>query len=95
VLTGLPVAGFTGSLAERFEDADDPGRGLVRTKTGTLTGVSGLAGTVTDRTGAPMVFALLADDIALLDTLDARAALDDIAGALASCRCGTAGTVAP
>ncbi|WP_243056226.1 D-alanyl-D-alanine carboxypeptidase/D-alanyl-D-alanine-endopeptidase [Nocardioides sp. SR21] len=95
VLTGLPVAGFTGSLSERFEDSDDPGRGLVRAKTGTLTGVSGLAGTVIDRTGAPMVFALLADRIALLDTLDARDALDDITAALADCRCGAAGTVAP
>lgn len=95
VLTGLPVAAFTGSLGDRFEDQDDPGRGLVRAKTGTLTGVSGLAGTVTDRSGSPMVFALLADRIALLDTLDARDALDGIAGALADCRCGAAGTVAP
>lgn len=88
VLTGLPVAGFNGSLSERFtETSDKEGRGSVRAKTGTLTGVSGLAGTVTDRTGTPMVFAVLADDIALLDTLDARAALDDIASALAACRC--------
>lgn len=95
VLTGLPVAAFTGSLSYRFEDTDDPGRGLVRAKTGTLTGVSGLAGTVTDRNGAPMVFALLADKVALLDTLDARDALDGITSALADCRCGAAGTVAP
>ena len=88
VLTGLPVAGFIGSLSERFtQDVDKAGRGSVRAKTGTLTGVSGLAGTVTDRTGTPMLFAVLADDIALLDTLDARAALDGIASALAACRC--------
>ena len=95
VLTGLPVAAFTGSLSDRFEGDDDPGRGLVRAKTGTLSGVSGLAGTVTDRTGSPMVFALMADRVALIDTLDARDALDGIAGALAGCRCGAAGTVAP
>jgi D-alanyl-D-alanine carboxypeptidase/D-alanyl-D-alanine-endopeptidase (penicillin-binding protein 4) len=94
VLTGLPVAGFTGSLEFRF-DAEDAGRGLVRAKTGTLSGVSGLAGTVVDRSGTPMVFALLADRIALVDTLDARAALDDVTSALAACRCGAAGTVAP
>lgn len=93
VVTGLPVAGFTGSLAERF--VDDSGRGFVRAKTGTLSGVSGLAGTVTDRAGVPLVFAVLADDIALVDTLDARAALDDLTSALADCRCGAAGTVAP
>jgi D-alanyl-D-alanine carboxypeptidase/D-alanyl-D-alanine-endopeptidase (penicillin-binding protein 4) len=95
VVTGLPVAGFTGSLTERFVDADDAGRGLVRAKTGTLSGVSGLAGTVLDRTGTPMVFAVLADRIALEDTLDARAALDDLTSALAACRCTAAGTVAP
>ncbi|GAB3195365.1 hypothetical protein GCM10027062_02100 [Nocardioides hungaricus] len=93
VVTGLPVAGFTGSLAERF--AGDTGRGFVRAKTGTLSGISGLAGILTDRTGSPMAFAVLADDIALVDTLDARAALDDLASALAACRCGAAGTVAP
>lgn len=94
-ITGLPVAGFTGTLTERFVDADDAGRGRARAKTGTLTGVSGLAGTVIDRTGTPMVFAFLADRIAPVDVLDARAALDDLASALAACRCGAAGTVAP
>ncbi|ABL79981.1 MULTISPECIES: D-alanyl-D-alanine carboxypeptidase/D-alanyl-D-alanine-endopeptidase [unclassified Nocardioides] len=88
VLTGLPVAGFTGSLTERFAGPDDQGRGLVRAKTGTLSGVSSLAGIVTDREGRPMVFALLADRIDLVDTLDARAALDGATGALAGCRCG-------
>lgn len=88
VLTGLPVAGFTGSLTQRFtQEADAAGRGAVRAKTGTLTGVSGLAGTVTDRSGTPMVFALLADRIDPVDTLDARAALDEISSALAGCRC--------
>lgn len=87
VLTGLPVAGFSGSLVERFAEGD-AGRGLVRAKTGTLSGVSSLAGIATDREGRPMVFALLADDIDLVDTLDARAALDAATSALAGCRCG-------
>ena len=34
-----------------------------------------------------MVFALLADRVALPNTLDARAALDDAAAALAACHC--------
>jgi D-alanyl-D-alanine carboxypeptidase/D-alanyl-D-alanine-endopeptidase (penicillin-binding protein 4) len=88
VITGLPVAGFSGSLVDRFDVGDPVGRGLVRAKTGTLSGVSALAGTVTDREGTPMVFALLADRIALVDTLDARAALDAATSALAGCRCG-------
>jgi D-alanyl-D-alanine carboxypeptidase/D-alanyl-D-alanine-endopeptidase (penicillin-binding protein 4) len=88
-LTGLPVAGFTGSLAFRFEDAPAVGRSRVRAKTGTLSGVSGLAGVVTDANGTPLAFALLADRVDLPDTLDAREALDDLAAALATCRCST------
>ena len=91
VITGLPVAGFTGSLTSRFTQAQDVfGRGAVRAKTGTLTGVSGLAGTVTDRTGTPMVFAFLADRIDPIDTLEARATLDALTSALAACRCSSA-----
>lgn len=94
VVTGLPVAGFTGSLEDRYETSD-AGRGFVQAKTGTLTGVSGLAGILTDRTGAPLLFAVVADRVAVADTLDARAALDEVTSALAGCRCGAAGTVAP
>ena len=86
-LTGLPVAGFTGSLEDRFADVAPQGRGLVRAKTGTLTGVSSLAGTVTDQDGSTMVFALMADRVRLPNTLDARDALDDAAAALAACHC--------
>ncbi len=88
VVTGLPVAGFTGSLADRFDDAAPPGRGRVRAKTGTLTGVTALAGVATDLDGHPLVFALVADRVALESTLDARAALDAAAAALGACRCG-------
>jgi serine-type D-Ala-D-Ala carboxypeptidase/endopeptidase (penicillin-binding protein 4) len=88
VVTGLPVAGFTGSLDHRFTDGDGAGRGLVRAKTGTLSGVSALAGTVTDRDGRPMVFVVMADRVALVDTLAARDALDGVAAALAACSCG-------
>jgi len=87
VITGLPVAGFTGSLALRFDDAPVPGRGHVRAKTGTLTGVSALAGVAIDLDGVPMVFALIADRVKMRDTLGARDALDDLAAALGSCHC--------
>lgn len=83
-VTGLPVAGFTGTLADRIEQS--PGAGNVRAKTGTLTGVSSLAGVVTSADGVRFAFAVLADDIT--NTFEARAALDDVAAALAGCTCG-------
>ena len=88
-VTGLPVAGFTGSLALRFADTPGAGRGRVWANTCTLTGVSALAGVATDLDGVPMVFALVADRVRLLDTLDAREALDDLAAALGACHCSS------
>ena len=87
VLTGLPVAGFTGSLAYRFEGASPAARGLVRAKTGTLAGTSALAGIATDQDGTSVAFFLVADRVALLKTVAARDALDDAAAALAGCHC--------
>ena len=63
----------------------------MRAKTGTLTGVSSLAGTVTDQDGSTMVFALMADRVRLPNTLDARETLDDAAAALAACHCSVRG----
>lgn len=87
VLTGLPVGGFTGSLAFRFDQAPEAGVGRVRAKTGSLTGVRTLAGIALDATGTPLVFVLAADRIRYADTLDAQTDLDNAAAALGACRC--------
>jgi D-alanyl-D-alanine carboxypeptidase/D-alanyl-D-alanine-endopeptidase (penicillin-binding protein 4) len=85
VLTGLPVASFTGSLQSRF--GRTAGRGWVRAKTGTLRGTSALAGLATDARGRLLVFAFVSNHVPDLGTLDAEAALDRLAAALAACRC--------
>jgi serine-type D-Ala-D-Ala carboxypeptidase/endopeptidase (penicillin-binding protein 4) len=90
LVTGLPVAGFSGTLAERFDTAaaGRAGAGVVRAKTGTLTGVSSLAGVVARGDDSPpgqvrlLAFALMTDDVQVSNTLDARDALDRIAAAL-------------
>ncbi|MET7912995.1 D-alanyl-D-alanine carboxypeptidase/D-alanyl-D-alanine-endopeptidase [Streptomyces avermitilis] len=86
VLTGLPVAGFTGTLSDRYEDgAERSGTGVVRAKTGSLTGVNTLAGTVVDTDGRLLAFAFLTYES--MDQETARAALDRTAAALAECGC--------
>ena len=87
VVAGLPVAGFTGSLAYRFAKGPQAGKGRVRAKTGTLTGVHGLAGVSTDLDGNVLTFALIADRVKVEDTLDARDTLDRLASALGACHC--------
>ncbi|MER7772153.1 D-alanyl-D-alanine carboxypeptidase/D-alanyl-D-alanine-endopeptidase [Kitasatospora sp. NPDC096140] len=87
VLTGLPVAGFTGTLGKRYgagSGAADAA-GLIRAKTGTLRGVNTLAGTVVDADGRLLAFAVMTRTPAPADT--ARAAMDRIAAHLAGCGC--------
>ncbi|MFJ5775110.1 D-alanyl-D-alanine carboxypeptidase/D-alanyl-D-alanine-endopeptidase [Streptomyces sp. NPDC093094] len=81
-LTGLPVAGFTGTLSSRYADG---AAGIVRAKTGTLTGVNALAGTVVDSDGRVLAFAFLASGT--VDPAATQTALDRAATALAGCGC--------
>ncbi|MFG3254330.1 D-alanyl-D-alanine carboxypeptidase/D-alanyl-D-alanine-endopeptidase [Streptomyces sp. NPDC048172] len=86
VLTGLPVAGFTGTLGGRYDSPrEEPGAGLVRAKTGTLTGVNTLAGTVVDADGRMLAFAFMTTGAPDRDT--AQESLDELASALANCGC--------
>jgi D-alanyl-D-alanine carboxypeptidase/D-alanyl-D-alanine-endopeptidase (penicillin-binding protein 4) len=81
--SGLPVAGATGTLTERFDTpGTGPGRGVVRAKTGTLSGVVSLAGLVRDSHGRLLAFSIVADQ-SPGPLLDAQAALDRAASLLA------------
>ncbi|ATL29465.1 D-alanyl-D-alanine carboxypeptidase/D-alanyl-D-alanine-endopeptidase [Streptomyces formicae] len=84
VLTGLPIAGFTGTLVDRYPE-DSPGTGLVRAKTGTLTGVNTLSGTVVDADGRLLVFAFMTTGTT--DAKAAQKALDHMASTVANCGC--------
>jgi D-alanyl-D-alanine carboxypeptidase/D-alanyl-D-alanine-endopeptidase (penicillin-binding protein 4) len=90
VITGLPVAGFTGSLQYRFDSGPAQARGRVRAKTGTLTGVHALAGLATAPDGSQMLFVMVADRVGGADDFIAQHDLDLMAGALGACACASA-----
>lgn len=79
VLTGLPIAGFSGTLGDRYA-ATSPATGLIRAKTGTLTGVNSLSGTAVDARGRLLAFAFLASGTTSPD--EAEASLDALATTL-------------
>jgi len=90
-ITGLPVAGFTGTLSPGhsvFGGVGGAARGVVRAKTGNLTTVATLAGLVYDRSGSLLIFAIMAPRVpspAMLQT--AAGAIDAAAAGLAACGC--------
>ena len=85
LVADLPVAGFSGTLAERFDGV--AGRGLARVKTGALNQVHSLAGTVTTADGVVLTVAVMIDQADLAQTLASRAAVDAVVASLASCTC--------
>jgi len=83
LLSGLPVAGYDGTLFDRGDAGTAPG--TVRAKTGTLLGVHALVGTAVTLDGRLLAFAVVADGSPSEEA--AEAALDDVAAALAGCGC--------
>jgi len=90
VLTGLPVAGFTGTLAPGgsvFPDVGQAGLGLVRAKTGNLETVVSLAGLAQDRDGELFAFAFMADQLPKTGLDTGAGDLTRLATSLAACGC--------
>jgi D-alanyl-D-alanine carboxypeptidase/D-alanyl-D-alanine-endopeptidase (penicillin-binding protein 4) len=94
-ITGLPVAGFTGTLSAGGSDfgrigalAGGTARGVVRAKTGNLTTVASLAGLAYDRDGSLLLFAIMAPQVPGAYQLQRAAnAIDTAAAGLAACGC--------
>jgi D-alanyl-D-alanine carboxypeptidase/D-alanyl-D-alanine-endopeptidase (penicillin-binding protein 4) len=82
IARSLPVGGLQGTLEERF--VDGPGAGNVRAKTGTLTGVTSLAGLVQTASGRELVFAVVANPDPTVGTVGARRAMDRFVEGLAA-----------
>jgi D-alanyl-D-alanine carboxypeptidase/D-alanyl-D-alanine-endopeptidase (penicillin-binding protein 4) len=88
IVSGLPIAGISGTLNDRYGPAE-PGRGTVRAKTGTLSGVVSLTGTFVDASGDLLIFAIIANDIPG-GPKSGEAALDDVVKAMVQCGCRVA-----
>ncbi|MEM6106374.1 D-alanyl-D-alanine carboxypeptidase/D-alanyl-D-alanine-endopeptidase [Mycobacterium sp. 050272] len=81
----LPIAGGSGTLADRFLDqATNQGpAGWLRAKTGSLTAINSLVGVVTDRTGRVLTFAFISNAAGP----NGRNAMDALATRLWTCGC--------
>jgi D-alanyl-D-alanine carboxypeptidase/D-alanyl-D-alanine-endopeptidase (penicillin-binding protein 4) len=84
---GLPVAGWSGTLAGRFTKPDDNkvGQGVVRAKTGSLSGVNTMSGDLVTKDGRLLVFAIMAKGGA--NSSEAKQALDKVPARLVECGC--------
>ncbi|HEX7355761.1 MAG TPA: D-alanyl-D-alanine carboxypeptidase/D-alanyl-D-alanine-endopeptidase [Mycobacteriales bacterium] len=81
LLVGLPVAAFSGTLADRDTGPAGVGAaGVVRAKTGNIEGVTAVAGTVVDAHGRLLLFSFVTDRAVGL--VASENALDVLAGAL-------------
>lgn len=91
IISGLPVAGFSGTLSaaeKRFDTKlSAPAAGLVRAKTGTLDNVRALAGLVVDSDGRTLAFAFMIDHVPTAAMTLSASVLDRLAAALARCGC--------
>ncbi len=91
-ITGMPVAGFSGTLAPGqsvFGNFATPGLGVVQAKTGNLSTVAALAGVVYDVSGRVLGFAIMTDQVPAAGLNRAAGEIDAMAAALARCGCGS------
>ena len=63
LLPSLPIAGYDGTLQKRMQGTEAEGN--VRAKTGTVTGITSLAGYLTTASGHVLAFAIINQGVAL------------------------------
>lgn len=85
LLEQFPVGALRGTLYDRYGGSE--AAGVVRAKTGSLSGVTALSGTVVTADGRWLAFSVLADGLPWGQT-NPRAAIDQFVAALAGCGCG-------
>lgn len=85
VMTGMPVAALDGTLVNRFVGTG--AAGLVRAKTGSLPGVTSLAGNLLTADGRELLFVVMADQTPGPGQGAARAAVDGFVDGLTDCGC--------
>jgi D-alanyl-D-alanine carboxypeptidase/D-alanyl-D-alanine-endopeptidase (penicillin-binding protein 4) len=85
VAAGVPIGGLTGTLDTRFTAV--PVAGEVRAKTGSLPGVTSLAGTLTTADGRQLVFAVMSDATGANGQDAPHRAIDPFIESLAGCGC--------
>jgi serine-type D-Ala-D-Ala carboxypeptidase/endopeptidase (penicillin-binding protein 4) len=90
VLTGMPVAGFSGTLGPGsfFGPFGRPALGMVRAKTGNLTHVATMAGVAVTTGGQLLAFAFMGNNIPARLGPKPESTLAQLATALAGCGCG-------
>jgi D-alanyl-D-alanine carboxypeptidase len=89
VITGLPVAGFSGTLGpgSLFGPFGKAALGTVRAKTGNLSGVATMAGVAFARDGDLLVFAFMGNGIGNKLGVEPESTLSELATDLAGCGC--------
>jgi len=85
IIEGLPIGGITGTLRNRFVETAPQAIGLIKAKTGTLSGTANLAGYV-ESGDREYAFVILADQLGRTSRAEnrARATVDRILGKIAS-----------
>lgn len=88
LVPNMPAGGLSGTLIDRYHDASSSkGAGIVNAKTGSLSTVNSLAGTVLTKDGRLLTFAFMSDGLKPGTVGKVRASFDEGVAAMSQCGC--------